>query len=79
MENYLPEYPEINIEETGIQLKEKMDSSGYTVRELQEYLGLSCPQSIYRWFKGQALPAVGHLYALSLLFQVHIEELLVKK
>lgn len=79
MENNLPEYPEINIGETGIQLKEKMDGFGYTVRDIQKYLGLSCPQSIYRWYQGKALPAVGHLYALSTLFQVHIEELLVKK
>ena len=40
---------------------------------------LSCPQPIYRWFKGQILPSVNHLFVLSKLLNVHMEELLVEK
>lgn len=42
-----------------------------------KYASLLCPQPIYRWFKGIVLPSVDHLYALSRLLQVHMEELLV--
>ena len=45
--------------------------------DIQKYLHLSCPQSIYRWYKGKILPLVEHLCALSRLLNIHIEELLV--
>ena len=40
-------------------------------------LHLSYPQSIYRWFKGIILPSVDHLYVLSRLLKIHMEDLLV--
>lgn len=74
MQNY--NYPNIDMKRTGLLLKRKVKEAGYTVKELQEKLMLSCPQPIYRWFKGKVLPSVNHLYALSQLLQVHMEELL---
>ena len=62
---------------TGIKLKIMLKIAGYDVKYIQEYLHLSCPQSIYRWFKGKALPSVEHLCALSKLLNVHMEDLLV--
>ena len=62
---------------TGIKLKMMLKAAGYDVRDIQEYLHLSCPQSIYRWFKGKILPSVEHLCALSRLLNVHMEDLLV--
>ena len=54
-----------------------MEYAGCSVRDIQEYLQLSCPQPIYRWFQGRILPSVDHLYMLSRLFQVHMEDLLI--
>lgn len=62
---------------TGIKLKMMLKAAGYDVKFIQEYLHLSCPQSIYRWFKGKVLPSVEHLCALSKLLNVHMEDLLV--
>lgn len=62
---------------TGIKLKMMLKAAGYDVKYIQEYLHLSCPQSIYRWFKGKVLPSVEHLCALSKLLNVHMEDLLV--
>ena len=62
---------------TGIKLKKTLKAAGYDVRDIQEYLHLSCPQSIYRWFKGKILPSVEHLCALSKLLNVHMEDFLV--
>ena len=70
-------YPNIDLEKTGIKLKTMIKASGYTVKYIQEYLCLACPQSIYKWFKGKALPSVENLHALSALLNVHMEDLLV--
>lgn len=62
---------------TGQKLKIIIKLAGYDVKYIQEYLKLSCPQPVYRWFKGQILPSVEKLCALSNLLGVHMEELLV--
>lgn len=72
-------YENIDMEKTGILLKELFDRYGYTVKDIQKILHLSCPQPIYRWFKGSILPSVDHLYVLSRLLKIHMEDLLVPK
>ena len=68
----------IDIIETGKHLKTLAQRSGYSVKYIQQYLGLSCPQPVYRWYKGVILPSVDNLLRLSELYRVHMEELLVK-
>ena len=72
-------YPNIDMQQTGRKLKYIIESTGYTPRMIQEYLHLSCVQPIYRWYKGLILPSVDHLFMLSELLGVHMEDLLVKK
>lgn len=60
----------------GDNLKRYADQMGYKVKEIQDYLKLECPQPIYRWFKGSAYPSIHHLYALSCLFGVSMNELI---
>lgn len=74
-----PTYPNIDMQQTGIKLKNMLESAGYTPRMIQDYLHLSCVQPIYRWYKGLILPSVDHLFMLSELLNVHMEEFLVKK
>ena len=68
----------IDMIETGKRLKKLAQKRGYSVKDIQQYLGLSCPQPVYRWYKGVILPSVDNLLRLSELYQVHMEELLVK-
>ncbi len=70
-------YRPIDMERTGMKIKMMLKIAGYDVKYIQEYLHLSCPQSVYRWFKGKALPSVEHLCALGDLLHVHMEDLLV--
>lgn len=70
-------YSNIDRELTGQILRIYIRKSGYTVKEIQDLLYLSCPQPIYRWMKGAILPSVSHLYTLSRLFGCHMEDLLV--
>lgn len=72
-------YPNIDMKRTGQKLKELITAAGYDVKYVQNYLHLSCPQPVYRWFKGKTLPTVNHLYALSRLLKVHMEDLLVSE
>ena len=72
-------YPNIDMRQSGMKLKYLLESAGYTPRMIQEHLHLSCVQPIYRWYKGQILPSVDHLFMLSELLNVHMEDLLVKK
>lgn len=72
-------YDNIDMKQTGALLKKIIEKSGYTVKDIQEMLHLSCPQPVYRWYKGKILPSVDHLYVLSRLLKVHMEDLLVSK
>ena len=69
----------IDMEKTGNNLHKYAYASGYSVKDIQQYLGLACPQPVYRWFKGTILPSVDNLLRLSELFHVHMEDLLVKQ
>lgn len=62
---------------TGQKIHSAIKQSGYSIRELQEMLGLSCPQPIYRWIRGRTLPSIDNLYMLSRILDMPMEELLV--
>jgi transcriptional regulator with XRE-family HTH domain len=66
-------FPLINKRETGVNLRRIMDIRGITPKEVQEYLGLGCVQSVYRWTDGVNMPTIDNLYALSELLQVPID------
>lgn len=66
-------FPIINKRETGINLRRIMDMRGVTAKDVQQYLGLGCVQSVYRWLDGINMPTIDNLYALSELLQVPID------
>ena len=70
----MPQYPVIDKVKTGKQL---IKNKGYTIKDIQQYLSLSCIQTIYRWFDGINIPSVDNLYALSVLLQVPIDRLII--
>ncbi len=61
---------------TGKKMHEVIHKSGYSIKELQGMLGLSCPQPIYRWMQGKILPSVENLYKMHRIFGVHMEDML---
>ena len=73
----MPQYPVIDKVKTGKQLKQLIKNKGYTIKDIQQYLSLSCIQTIYRWFDGINIPSVDNLYALSALLQVPIDRLII--
>lgn len=72
-------YPVIDMKKTGENIKRVREKNNISVRELQGYLGLESPQAIYQWQQGISLPTVDHLCALSHLFSITMNEILVLK
>lgn len=74
-----PKFTSTDMLMTGQLIKRLVSEGGYSVSEVQEQLGLSCPQPIYRWYKGQNLPSVDNLFILSSMLGLHMEDLLIQK
>ncbi len=70
-------YPVVDTVKTGQNIKMIMLARGLTVRDIQEFLGLCAPQGIYHWFDGRSMPTLDNLYALSELFRLPVDALLI--
>ncbi len=70
-------YPVIDLSATGANIERLRKARGLSVRDLQDYFGFEAPQAIYKWQRGQSLPTVDNLYALSALLHVPMETILV--
>lgn len=70
-------FPLINKRETGINLRRIMDIREITPKDVQEYLGLGCVQSVYRWQHGSAMPSLDNLLILASVLGVTMDEIIV--
>ena len=75
MDNFI----DIDMKQTGLLIKRKIKNAGYTVRQIQDVLCLAGPQAIYRWFRGETIPTVDHLYVLGRILGEHMEDLIVPR
>lgn len=73
------EFPVIDPVETGKNIVRLRKARGMTVRDMQSWFGFEEPRAIYKWQQGQTLPSVDNLYALSDLFDVPMEDILVRR
>ena len=71
------DYPVIDPAGTGANLKRIIRDSGNTVAGIVEKLGLSDKSTVYKWLRGDALPGIDSLYALSVLLGVTMNDILV--
>lgn len=72
-------YPVIDMVRTGENIKRLREERNISVTEIQIFLGLTNPQAVYQWQKGISLPTVDHLCALSHLFELSMNDILVLK
>ena len=70
-------YPVIDMKQTGENIRKIREEQNISVIEVQYFLGISNPQAIYQWQKGISLLSVDHLCALSHLFDVPMNDILV--
>ncbi len=70
-------YPTINLKATGARIKELRMAKGITVIEISEFMGFAEPQAVYKWQRGESLPTVDNLFALSRILGTSMEDILV--
>ena len=73
------DYPVIDPVRTGSNIKMLIKDSGNTVTGVGKMLGLADMSTMYKWFRGDALPGIDNMLALSILLGVSINDILVTK
>ncbi len=68
--------PKINIKATGRNIKRLREQRNISVKALSEMLYLTII-AVYSWQSGRSLPTVDNLVALSSIFDVGMNEILV--
>ena len=71
-------YPVIDPRATGENILRRRRELGYSVLDVQKYLNLACPQAVYHWQKGRALPSLDNFFALSLMLDTTVNELIAE-
>ena len=69
--------PVVNMQQTGRNITMLREQRGISVRQLQCMMGFTTPQAIYKWQHGESLPTVDNLVALSAIFAVPIDAILI--
>lgn len=72
-------FPVIDPVATGCNILALRKQKGFSVKALQEWFRFDSPRAVYKWQKGETLPSVDNLFALSVLFEVPIEDILVEQ
>lgn len=70
-------FPVIDMVETGRNIHFLRQQAGLSVTDVQDYFGFDQPQAIYKWERGETLPSVDNLYALSSLLGEPMKNILV--
>lgn len=69
--------PTIDMVKTGKNIKVLRQQAGFSVKDLQDVFGFATPQAIYKWQHGTAMPTLDNLVVLAMLFQVHMDDIIV--
>ena len=72
------DYPTLDTKATGAKIRQLRVEHKLTVEKISEYMGFESTQAVYKWQSGKSLPTVDNLYALSRLFGVPMDEILVE-
>lgn len=71
------EYPVIDLKATGKRIKELRLRNNLSVEDVSHYMGFESIQAVYKWQRGESLPSIDSLYALSKLFRIPMDEILI--
>ena len=71
--------PNIDMQRTGRNITRLRKDAGLSVRDLQDMFGFSTPQAIYKWQRGDAMPALDNIVVLAAVFGVTVDAILVYK
>lgn len=72
-----PVYLSIQQKATGERIRELLKKNGYTVKDIQKFMGFENPQAIYKWISWRSLPSIDNFLILSKVLHTSIEDILV--
>lgn len=70
------DYPVLDTVAIGNRIKEMRKSKKLKVHDISSFMGLESDQAVYKWQRGECLPTVDNLFALSRLFDTTVDEIL---
>ena len=73
------DYPVIDPVGTGMNIRALIANSGNTVANVRRMLGIADMSTMYKWLRGDALPGIDNMLALSIILNVSINDILVTK
>lgn len=73
------DYPVIDPVGTGSNIRLLIRNSGNSVAGIGRMLGIADMSTMYKWLRGDSLPGIDNLLALSILLDVSINDILVTK
>lgn len=69
-------YPILDAKATGERIKELRKAHHLKVEDIARFMGFESEQAVYKWQRGDSLPTVDNLYALSRLFDTTVDDIL---
>lgn len=70
-------YPTIDMAATGSRIRTLRKEQHIKVDDIVSFMGFESQQAVYKWQRGESLPSVDNLFALSRLFGTTIDDILV--
>lgn len=70
-------YPTIDMAATGNRIRLLRKQHHMKIDDIVSFMGFESQQAVYKWQRGESLPSVDNLYALSRLFGTTIDDILV--
>lgn len=70
------EYPVLDVKATGRRICELRRANHLSVEDVSRFMGFQSGQAVYKWQRGESLPTVENLYALSRLFGTTVDDIL---
>ena len=69
--------PKIDVKATGLNIQKLMKDNNISKRELQNTLGFSTPQAIYKWVRGVNMPTLDNLVIIADVLNVTLDDIVV--
>ena len=73
------DYPVIDMKATGARIVQLRKQNHLRVEDISRFMGFETGQAVYKWQRGESLPSVDNLFALSKLFGTSVDDILCGK
>ena len=70
--------PTVDLKGTGARIDSLRKRAGMSVKDVQTILGLGSSQAVYKWLTGKCLPTVDNLVILSAVWNIKIDDIIVR-